>query len=221
MSGCVKAIIILFVLCIVALVAFVVFAGALINNLANNLGVDLNDPNGGIEAECSFLSDADARTVFGGDADAVELSGLYELSIGFIIDNRVLATSEDCWISGGDKAYIARIARHQGGDAAAMFAAEKKASEPVTEDQGGGITVTTEGYYGGPVSGLGDEAFCTGISQAIMAGVLVRQGDRLVYVSVGPADESQPPRMETTEDGTVTAPDLCKFSQEVATFMLR
>ena len=75
-------------------------------------------------ADCSFLSDADARTVFGGNADAIELSGLADISIGIIIDKRVLASAPDCWVTEGSKAYIARVARYQGGDAASVFASE-------------------------------------------------------------------------------------------------
>jgi hypothetical protein len=221
MSGCVKAIIILLVLGVVALIAFVVFAGALFNNLRNNLGIDIDGGGGGISDNCAFLSDADAKSVFGGSADAFDLSGLADASIGLIIDKRVLANAPDCWITEGDKAYIARIALSEGGDSSALFAAERKAAEPTSEDQGGGVTLESEGYFGGDVSGLGDEAFCTGISTAIMAGVLVRQGDRVVYVSVGPADETKPPEMDVTGDGTVTAPALCTFAQEVARFMLR
>jgi hypothetical protein len=213
MSGCVKAIIILLVLFVIAVVAFFVFAGVLINNLARNLGIDPNGGGGGSGmADCSFLSDADARAVFGGNADAIELSGLAEATIGIIIDQRVLPNAPDCWVTDGQKAYIARIARYQGADAASVFAAEHKAAEPTSKDQGGGVTLENPGYLGEAVSGLGDEAFCTDISAAIMAGVLVRQGDRVVYVSVGSADAEQP-----TIDGST----LCSFAQEVARVVLR
>ncbi len=222
MSGCAKAIIIIVVLGVVALIAFLIFVRVFVGTLATNLGIDPNGGNNGSAgAECPFLSDADARNLFGGKADAIELSGIAEVGIGFVIDKRVLATAPDCWVTEGTKAYIARVARYQGGDASAVFAAERKAAEPTSQDQGGGVTVTTEGYFGGEVSGLGDEAFCTGISAAIMAGVVVHQGDRVVYVSVGPADPETPPKMDTTADGTVTAPELCTFSQEVARFLLR
>jgi hypothetical protein len=221
MSGCVKAIIILFVLFVVAVVAFFIFAGALINNLARDLGIDPNGGgNGSIGADCPFLSDSDARGVLGGDADAIELSGLADASIGIIIDKRVLASAPDCWVTDGDKAFIARVARYEGGDAATMYAAEKKAAEPTSQDQGGGVTLTTDGYFGGEVSGLGDEAFCTGFS-GVMAGVLVHQGNRLVYVSVGPPDDNAAPALDATGDGTVIAPALCELSQEVARVVLR
>jgi hypothetical protein len=188
-------------------VAFVAFAGMLVNNLTGNLG----DGDGALGGECAFLSDADAKTVFGGNADAFDLSGLADASIGLIIDKRVLPNAPDCWITDGDRAYIARIARYQGSDASSVFTAAFNASLPSSQDQGGGVTIENPGYFGGEVSGVGDEAFCTDLSAAIMAGVLVRQGDRVVYVSVGSANENQP----------ADAPALCGFAQEVARFMLR
>lgn len=217
--GCLKVAIILVVILAIALVAFVALAGTLISYFVGDLGGP--DGGAGLDDDCAILSDADARTLFGGSADAIDLSGLSDATIGFIIDKRVLATAPDCWVTDGDKAYIARVARYEGGDAASVFALERQAAEPTSEDQGGGITVATEGYNAGEVSGLGDEAFCTGISPRIMAGVLVRHGDRVVYVSVGQADENQPPEMGLGENGVVTAPGLCTFAQEVARFMLR
>ena len=203
-----KLAIVLLVLAVVAVIGFVAFAGALFNNVASNFGAG----GGGGSENCAFLSDADARSVFGGNADALELAGLYDASIGLIIDKRVLATAPDCWVTEGAKAYIARIAVYQGGDAASVFAVERAEAEPTSEDQGDGVTIENPGYLGGDVSGLGDEAFCTDISPAIMAGVLVRQGDRVVYVSVGSASEDQP---------TLDPAELCSFAQEVARFMLR
>ncbi len=218
--GCLKVAIILFVILAIGLVAFVALAGTLLNSIAGNLGGD-GGGGTGIDADCPFLSDADARTLFGGSADAIELSGLTDATIGFVIDKRVLSTAPDCWVTDGDKAYIARIARYQGNDAASVFGVERQAAEPSSDDQGGGITVTTEGYNAGEVSGLGDEAFCTGVLPTGMAGVLVREGDRVVYVSVGPANENEPPQMGLSDGRVVTAPELCSFSQEVARFILR
>jgi hypothetical protein len=209
-----KALIVVFVLAVVAVVLFVFVVGNILNNFARDLGIDGdNGGAGGVPGNnCAFLSDADAKAVFGGNADAIELSGLYDASIGFIIDKRVLANAPDCGVTGGDKAYIARIAVYEGGDASAVFAAERKAAEPTSQDQGGGISVENPGYLGADVSGLGDQAFCTDISPAIMAGVLVRQGDRVVYVSVGSANEDQP---------TIDGSELCTFAQEVARVVLR
>lgn len=208
-----KLLLVVVVLAIVAVLALVFLVGNLLNNFASNLpGSDGAD--GGIGGECAFLSDADARSLFGGSADAIELSGLYDASIGIIIDKRALPNAPDCWVTDGAKAYIARIARYQGGDAPTVFAAERKAAQPTSQDQGGGITLENPGYFGGDVAGLGDEAFCTDVSPAIMGGVLVRQGDRVIYVSVGPADENAGPE-------AVLGTGLCDFAQEVARFMVR
>ena len=78
------------------------------------------------------------------------------------------------------------------------------------------MTLENPGYFGGDVSGLGDEAFCTGISPTIMAGVVVRQGDAVVYASVGPPEEGAVVPNMGTEGDVVTAPDLCLLAQDLA-----
>ena len=125
-------------------------------------------------------------------------------------------------MSGGQKAYIARVAVHQGSDAASVFADEKTKAQPTSQDQGNGLSLENSGYFAGDVGGLGDEAFCTGLSPAIMAGVLVHRGDRDVYVSVGSADQtSGPPDIGTTDSGVVTAPDMCSLAQDLARKVLK
>ena len=118
-----------------------------------------------------FVADGRSRPArsSAGNADAIELrGGLYDMTIGLVIDNRVLPDAPDCWVTAGEKAYIARVARSDGGGAA-VYAQEKQNAEPTSEDQGGGVTLENPGYFGGDVSGFGDEAFCTGISPTIMA----------------------------------------------------
>ena len=100
-----------------------------------------------------------------------------------------------------------------------MFDAARQKAAPSSSDQGGGVTVEDSGYFGGEVAGLGDEAFCTGISPAIMAGVLVRKGDRVVYATVG-GREGETAEMGSTDDGVVTAPGLCATAQELARAVL-
>lgn len=219
MSGCVKVVIVLLVLLIVAVIVLVVAAGTFVNSVVPG-GIGAIG-NGSGDDNCPFLSDSEARTLLGGTADGFELSGLYEASIGLIIDKRVLPTAEDCWITEADRAYIARIARSEGPDAAGVFARELQNAQPVSQDQGNGVTVTDAGYFGGDIQGLGDQAFCTGYSLTGMAGVLVRQGDRLLYVSLGPPDETKVPDLESTAAGVITAPTICATAQEVARQLLR
>jgi hypothetical protein len=169
-------------------------------------------------ADCPFLSDGEAREVLGGNADAILLEGLAEAMV-FVIDTRALPNDRDCWITDGQRAYIARVAVHQGGDAGQVFQSERQDAQPVVVDQGGGLSTTTEGYYGGAVEGLGDEAFCTGLSAAIMGGVLVRQGDRVVYATVGSSGEGVSPgdfQAPPEPDNAPVSPGLCTLAQELA-----
>lgn len=213
MSGCVKALLIVGVLLIVLVVAAVFAFEAFVRNV---VGVDIGAD--GTFAECPFLADDEARAVLGGSADAIELTGFFDASIGMIIDKRVLADAPDCWVTEGGRSYIARVARHDGADAASIFSAEREAAQAITDDQGDGISVIQSGYDAGDAPGIGDEAFCTGISTAIMAGVVVRQGSTVVYVSVGPPSEGDTsvPDMQPLDDGTVAAPGLCSLAQELA-----
>jgi hypothetical protein len=216
--GCLKVLIILGVLAIVAVIAFVFFLSSLVNNLVpggfNGAG------NGGTGSDCPFLSDAEAREVVGGNADAILLAGIYDASIGIIIDKRVLPAAEDCWITDGEKTYIVRIAKSEG-NGPTVFAQEKANAQPTSEDQGGGVTLENPGYFAGDVTDLGDEAFCTGLSSAIMAGVLARQGDTVVYASVGPPSETGAVPNMGDLNGVTTAPDLCTLAQEVAKKVLQ
>jgi hypothetical protein len=217
-SGCVKLLFVVVVVIVVAVVGLAVVAGNFLGSLGSGGG------NGGdalVGGDCPYLSDAEAATVLGGNPDALALEGLYDMSIGLIVDKRVLAEAPDCFVSDGGAASLARVAVLDGGDAAAVFATERDRAAPSSQDQGGGVSVENAGYFGGEVSGIGDEAFCTGLSDAIMAGVLVRQGDRLVYVSVGaPSEGQEVPDMETTPDGVVVSPGLCALAQDLARAVL-
>jgi hypothetical protein len=64
---------------------------------------------------------------------------------------------------------LSRVARYDGGDAAARFAAEKQKAR--------------SGSFLGKDVQAGDEAFCTTPDQSSSAaGALVRRGDTLIYV---------------------------------------
>jgi hypothetical protein len=199
---------------LIGLAIFALVAGLwlFVNNFAGGLGIDETT---GEFTECPFLSDEEAREALGGSADASELQGLFEATVGLILDTRALADAPDCWVTEGDRAYVARVAQYQGADADAVYEREVQAAQPTTIDQGGGVSLENEGYFGGAVSGLGDEAFCTGVSPAIMAGVVVHQGDRVVYVSVGPAEEDLQPELGSEGD-VVTSPEQCLVAQDVA-----
>jgi hypothetical protein len=167
------------------------------------------------------MTDAEARDLVGGNADAADLSGLYQATLGLVIDMRALPNAPDCIITDGQKTYLVRIAKSDG-NGAAVFAQEKANAQPTSQDQGGGVTLENAGYFGGDVSGLGDEAFCTGISNAIMAGVVARRGDTVLYVSVGPPEEGDTSVPEMgSQGGVITAPGLCSLAQDIARKVLQ
>jgi len=218
-NGCLRACLILVVVGAIALVvgaAAVLLAG---QAFLDSLGIS-DEGNGGIGGACPIASNDDVRAVLGGNAEAIELAGMFDATLGLVLDKRVLPEAEDCWISADADSPTGRIARYTGGDAAARFREERQRAAPTSEDQGGGITIETDGYDGGDAPGIGDEAFCTGVSPAIQAGVLVRKGDTLVYVSLsGPADGSTPD-FGLTDTGVVTAPSICARAQDLARRLL-
>jgi len=194
----------------VLLVVLLIFLG---NQIASSVGVN---GDGTIGDRCTLIDDGALRDTLGADAAAYRLDGLSEITIGIVVDKRVLPDAEDCWISAADSTPIGRIARYTGSDAASVYQAERQKAAPTSEDQGGGLSIDNSGYFAGEVTGLGDEAFCTGVSPAVQAGVLVRQGDTLVYVSLGGPADGSTPAFGVTPDGVVTAPEICDSAQQVA-----
>jgi hypothetical protein len=174
------------------------------------------DENGNLK-ECPFVSNARLTSVMGSDTQGLPASGLFGV-LASVLDTRVLPDAESCIVESSGGSGIGRIARYQGGDAASMFQQEKAKAQPTSQDQGNGVTLESSGYFGGDVSGLGDEAFCTGVSDAITSGVLVRQGDTLVYVSLLGADGV--PGLGATESGVVTDQATCERAQQVAKAVL-
>jgi hypothetical protein len=216
-SGCLKACLIVAVLGIVLLVVLVVGFVFIVNRAVQETGIN---SDGSIGTQCGIISDADLSSALGSQASAVELTGLFDLSLGLILDKRVLPDAPDCWITSDGSNAIGRIARYDGGDAASVFAQERQNAEPTSQDQGNGLSIESSGYFGGDVQGLGDEAFCTGVTLAGQAGVLVRRGDTLVYVSMSSAGDTTP-NYDSTDQGVVTAPTICAQAQEVAKAILK
>jgi len=201
-NGCLKACLIVGAILVVLFfiaVAGIVFLG---NQIIKSVPVD---EQGNLQA-CPFVSDDQLSSVLGSGTKAVPLTGFFDSTIGLILDKRVMADDEDCWITSDGSTGTGRIARYQGPDAASKFEAEKLAAQPTSQDQGNGLTLENPGYFAGDVSGVGDEAFCTDFSTALMEGVLVRQGDTLVYVSL--------------QGGTDAAESTCQQAQQVAQAIL-
>ncbi len=121
------------------------------------------------------------------------------------------ADASDCWIltSGTETSVTGRIAKQDSINASGDFqAAKAKASDGK--------------FFGGDLSGVGDEAFCTGASeQSPSFGVLVRQGGSLVYVSLIDPTFATQGDWETTADGVLISPETCNLAGQVAAAVLR
>lgn len=147
---------------------------------------DANAPAGsaspsGVLQPCSLVAEADVVAVLGDESWLVR-------DIGAVVtrayDSRVLAAvPTSCAGTTPDNGKLVRIARYQGGDAAARFVEEKQKA----------ARGAANGPYLGSVVQSGDEAFCTTGSRTATAGssagVLVRRGDELVYVSTTAAGD--------------------------------
>jgi hypothetical protein len=206
-NGCLKACIIV---AIVLVVIAVIGVGALFllgRQLVSDLGVD---PETGATRECPIVSNDELNQIFGSDdAAALPMGGLVDATIGQVLDKRVLKDAEDCWIlgSGTGTAVTGRIAAQDGVNASGDFQAAKAAAQAGE-------------FFGGDVSGYGDEAFCTGGSTALSFGILVRSGGRLAYVSL--IDNTRAiGDWEETDDGVTISPDTCQLAGEIANAALR
>jgi hypothetical protein len=185
--GCIVAAAIAFAALGVIVVVGIVVAGFFANRVADKVI--------GETKPCPFLTDDDASAAFGKGTTARKLSGISNVLV--VIDARVMPNDPSCALvrdesssSGG----IGRIARYEGGDAPSRYGEERTKAKGISEDRGNGVTVTTDEYFNKDVDGVGDEAFCT-TSSGVGAGMLARDGDTLVYVSVV-SDVDAPPGLD-------------------------
>jgi hypothetical protein len=141
---------------------------------------------------CSAVPTAEVNGALGGSYEVFQLGGAIADITAPVLDSRVLPdATTTCWATESGSAEssgrLARIATYTGADAAARFAAERSRAAGTTEDRGNGLSVTTSGYFNKDVR-AGDQAFCTtGDMPLGSAGVLVRRGNTLVYVSTNAA----------------------------------
>lgn len=161
-------------------VALVVLGGIALNRWITGIGESIGGLAG--STGCDAVSTDAVNGALGGSYEVIQLGGLTGIAAP-VLDSRVLADAPTCWaVESGDGGRLARIARYSGADAAERFVAERTVAMGTTEDQGGGLSVSTSAYFNKDVQ-AGDEAFCTTGDFAASAGVLVRTGDLLVYVS--------------------------------------
>lgn len=210
-KGCTYAIIAVAVVGALAVIGIIAGLAFLGNEVADEFDEAIDDD------PCPFLSDADARAVFGDGVEAIELSGLNQL-LEITGDNRVLANPPACIVRASSGSYetIARVARYQGSDAASVFDAERDVADGTSQDQGGGISLETSAYLSDQAVESGDEGFCTTANIMGASGALVRQGDTLVYVSVQPDFTSETPQVDLDSGGFATDPENCAKAQDLA-----
>jgi len=121
----------------------------------------------GAAGSCSLVSDDDIAAVLGNEGWTALDTGA---AVGRVYDSRLLSgVPKSCWVTDSLNEKLSRVARYDGGDAAARFAAEKQKAQ--------------SGAFLGKDVRAGDAAFCTTPGQSSSAaGALVRRGDTLVYV---------------------------------------
>ena len=167
---------------LIVLVALLALGGFFVWRAVSGFVGAVGGVTNGAGATCSAVSTADVNAALGGEWTVFQLGGLSSIA-GPALDSRVLPDAPTtCWASQEKDGKLTRIARYQGADAAARFAAEKDKAKGATVDKGNGLSVSTEGYLGKDVQ-AGDEAFCTTGDPLSSAGALVRRGDTLIYVS--------------------------------------
>jgi hypothetical protein len=194
-GGCGTAIVVLIGMAVVA----VVVATAAVQWIRREVGEQTDRVKASVR--CDFLTEEQASQVIEG-ADVVGLEGITSVA-GSALDRRVLRDAPACLVSGGRR--LGRVAREVSEDAEAVFERERAAA-------------VRGSYNAGPLGGLGDEAFCTGLTRAGAAGVLVRDGDVLVYASISP--EAAAPTIGPDSPGRQVARRSCRTAQQLAEVIL-
>jgi hypothetical protein len=207
MGGCAKALIVAAILFVVLGLTVVVLGVLAVNWLGNKAEEVLSSK------PCPFLSDGAAQDVLGNDAKAEQLGLLTQGALAIVTDTRVLAEAPSCYVT-AKTIGSARVARTDGGHD--RFAAERQNAEPQTEDRGGGLSVTREGWFGSTVENVGDEGFCTTMDPTGAVGALIRKGDTLVYASISPTEFDQSQVVIDPQTGAITNPTECQLAQQLA-----
>ncbi len=204
-NGCLKACLIvgavLFVVGIIAVIGIAVLG----MRFAEDLGVNSD----GSMKPCELLTNEELGAALGGEAQALPIGGLGDLTVGLVLDRRALPDAPDCWIASSSSSSVTgRLARQDGGDASGDFQRARQEAE-------------AGGYFAGDAGGVGDEAFCTGMSETGSFGILVRAGENLAYVSLLDPAAVEGGALQTDANGVIVSPETCAQAGAVALAMLR
>jgi hypothetical protein len=186
---------------VIGIAAIVIFS----MRIAGDLGVN---SDGSMKA-CELITNDELGAALGGQAQALPMGGLVDSTVGQVLDRRALPDAPDCWIvSSSATSLTGRLARQDGGDAQGDFQRARQAAE-------------AGGYFAGEASGVGDEAFCTGMSDAGSFGILVRRGGNLAYVGLVDPAAMKGGALQTDASGVIVSPEACARAGQVAQAMLR
>ena len=192
---------ILFIVMIVGIIGIAIVG----MRFAQDLGVN---SDGTIKA-CELLTDEELGSALGGEAQALPMGSLVDNTVGRVLDRRALPDAPDCLIAGTSATSVTgRLARQDGGDASGDYQRARQEAE-------------AGGYFAGEANGVGDEAFCTGMSEAGSFGILVRSGGNLAYVSLLDPTAWEDRVLRTDANGVTVSPETCARAGAVALAMLR
>lgn len=180
-------------------------------------------------ADCPFATDAEVGQLVGGGPVRLVRAGSLTSIVSSVVDSRVIPDAPSCWgvsdgsASSAEKTRLMRIAGQTSPDAAELFGDEMTKAKGGTVNRENGAGVPGGSYYDKAVTGIGDEAFCTSASTTGpgSAGVLVRKGDRLVYVSLTPDFSEGVPGIGTPGRTTPSTDDeSCALAQKIVRVVL-
>jgi hypothetical protein len=201
-NGCLKACLIVGIILVVLAVIFFIALTILGMRFASDMGINAD----GSMQECSFVSNAELAEALGGEPVGMPLGGFVDATIGQLLDKRLLAEAEDCWLvdeSSSSGGYTGRLAFQEGGS----FDAERATAE-------------AGAFFATDIPGYGDQAFCTGIADTGSTGALVRQGGRLAYVSLIAGDVAGFDFADAP-NGVLYSPATCEQAAAIAVQVLR
>jgi hypothetical protein len=163
-NGCLRACLIVgaivAVLAIVAVVALVALGGRIVQQIQDN-------PSAFFGSDCQFVSSDELSASIDRQVQVFTLEGVADGTMGTLLDKRLLPDAPDCWIIGQDGT-AGRIAVLDDGGTGAYAAQRTQADAFRLRD----------------VPGVGDDAMCTTVDRSGSGGILVRYGERVVYVSM-------------------------------------
>lgn len=172
-NGCLKACLVVgligVALLVVGVVAAVILGGRLVGEIADN-------PDGFFGGPCPIADPSEVSEAVGAPVDVFELEGFMGGTMDLLLDKRLLPAAPDCYAV-GDDGFIGRIAVEDG-DGQTVFDEARRVAE--------------ESFLERELAGIGDEAFCTTVSESGSSGVLVRWGERVAYVSVADGNAFAP-----------------------------